>query len=191
METQTDRKIAQEQEKTYEVQKMAQTQRQQLVRETALADIQQEMVKSEQSVKIAELQANAQIQTATGEAESIKLRAFAEAEGIKATGTAKAETYQAGVAALGEQGYTAMQLMQIIGDRHVRLIPDVLVGGNNGGNGLVDGLLSMILWNQTGHQRDRTSTEESMRSSTINPPLDSPAQTVIPAVNLEHPPTQE
>jgi uncharacterized membrane protein YqiK len=191
METQTDRKIAQEQEKTYEVQKMAQTQRQQLVRETALADIQQEMVKSEQSVKIAELQANAQIQTATGEAESIKLRAFAEAEGIKATGTAKAETYQAGVTALGEQGYTAMQLMQIIGDRHVRLIPDVLVGGNNGGNGLVDGLLSMILWNQTGHQRDRTSTEESMRSSAINPPLDSPAQTVIPAVNLEHPPTQE
>jgi uncharacterized membrane protein YqiK len=42
-----------------------------------------------------------------------------------------------------------MQLMQIIGDRHVRLIPDVLVGANGNGNGLVDGLLSMILWNQT------------------------------------------
>jgi uncharacterized membrane protein YqiK len=42
--------------------------------------------------------------------------------------------------------------MQIIGDRKVRLIPDVLVGGSNGSsNGLVDGLLSMILWNQTGH----------------------------------------
>jgi len=41
-------------------------------------------------------------------------------------------------------------LMQIIGDRHVRLIPDVLVGNNGNGNGLVDGLLSMILWNQTG-----------------------------------------
>ena len=41
--------------------------------------------------------------------------------------------------------------MQIIGDRHVRLIPDVLVGSNGNGNGLVDGLLSMILWNQTGH----------------------------------------
>ncbi len=44
-----------------------------------------------------------------------------------------------------------MQLMQIIGDRHVRLIPDVLVGSNGNGNGLVDGLLSMILWNQTGN----------------------------------------
>jgi uncharacterized membrane protein YqiK len=167
METQTDRKIAQEREKTYEVQKMAQTQRQQLVRETALADIQQSMVKSEQSVKIAELEANAQIQKATGEAESIKLRALGEAEGIRATGTAKAETYRVGVAALGEQGYTAMQLMQIIGDRHVRLIPDVLVGGNNGGNGLVDGLLSMILWNQTGHQQSTSTTADE-----ANPPLD-------------------
>jgi uncharacterized membrane protein YqiK len=43
-----------------------------------------------------------------------------------------------------------MQLMQIIGDRQVRLIPDVLVNGNNGGNGLVDGLLTMLLWNQNG-----------------------------------------
>jgi uncharacterized membrane protein YqiK len=43
-----------------------------------------------------------------------------------------------------------MQLMQIIGDRHVRLIPDVLVGNNgSGSSGLVDGLLSLILWNQT------------------------------------------
>lgn len=148
MQTQIDRKLAEEKQKTYEVQQMAQTQRQQLVRETALADIQQEMVQSEQSVKIAELKANAQIKQATGEAEAIKLKAIGEAEGIRATGNAKAETYRAGVEALGSQGYTAMQLMQIIGDRNVRLIPDVLVGGNNGTNGIVDGLLSMILWNQ-------------------------------------------
>jgi uncharacterized membrane protein YqiK len=151
MQTQTDRKIAEEERKTYEVQQMAQTQRQQLVRETALANIQQEMVKSEQSVQISDLKAQAQIKEATGEAEGTKLRAIAEAEGIRATGNAKAETYRAGVDALGAQAYTAMQLMQIIGDRHVRLIPDVLVGSNGGNNGLVDGLLSMILWNQTGH----------------------------------------
>lgn len=150
MQTQTDRKIAEEERKTYEVQQMAQTQRQQLVRETALADIQQEMVKSEQSVHIADLKAKAQIKQANGEAEGTKLRAIAEAEGIRATGNAKAETYRAGVEALGSQGYTAMQLMQIIGDRNVRLIPDVLVGSNGSNNGLVDGLLSMILWNQTG-----------------------------------------
>ncbi|NDJ21494.1 flotillin family protein [Nostoc sp. B(2019)] len=158
MQTQTDRKIAEEERKTYEVQQMAQTQRQQLVRETALADIQQEMVKSEQSVQIADLKAQAQIKQATGEAEGTKLRAIAEAEGIRATGNAKAETYRAGVEALGSQGYTAMQLMQIIGDRNVRLIPDVLVGSNSSNNGLVDGLLSMILWNQTGKHGELTPT---------------------------------
>ncbi len=155
MHTLTDRKIAEEQRKTYEVQQMAQTQRQQLVRETAIANIQQELVESEQGVTIAQLQANAQIQQATGEAEAIKLKAIGEAEGIRATGNAKAETYSAGVEALGTQGYTAMQIMQIIGSSNVRLIPDVLVGGSNGStNGLVDGLLSMILWNQTGKLAD-------------------------------------
>ncbi|HAG83214.1 MAG TPA: band 7 protein, partial [Cyanobacteria bacterium UBA12227] len=103
MQTQTDRKIAEEQRKTYEVQQMAQTQRQQLVRETALANIQQEMVGSEQGVKIAELKANSRIKEAAGEAEAIRV-----------TGNAQAEAYHAGVVALGMQGYTALQLMQII-----------------------------------------------------------------------------
>lgn len=151
MQTQTERKIAEEQRKTYEVQQMAQTQRQQLVRETALADIQQAMVQSEQNVNIADLKAQAQIKQATGEAESTRLKASGEAEAIRATGNAKAETYRAGVEALGSQSYTAMQLMQIIGDRRVRLIPDVLVNGSGGGNNsLVDGLLTLLLWNQNG-----------------------------------------
>ncbi|MFM7405468.1 MAG: SPFH domain-containing protein [Cuspidothrix sp.] len=168
MQTQTDRKIAEEERKTYEVQQMAQTQRQQLVRETALANIQEEMVKSEQSVQIAELKSQAAIKEANGQAEATKLKAIAEAEGIRATGNAKAETYRTGVQALGTQGYTAMQLMQIIGDRNVRLIPDIMVAGSNGNsNGLVDGLLSMILWNQTGktHPESRIPTP---------PPLPNP-----------------
>ncbi|WP_228042484.1 MULTISPECIES: SPFH domain-containing protein [unclassified Tychonema] len=138
MQTQTDRKIAEEQRKTYEVQQLAQTQRQQLVRETALAEIQQEMVKSEQGVKIAELKANSQVKQAQGEAESIRVK-----------GNAQAEAYQAGVVALGGSGYTALQLMQIIGDRNVRVVPDVAVSGNGSGGGLVDGLLGMMMWNQT------------------------------------------
>ena len=145
METQTDRKIAQEQEKTFEVQQAAQKQRQQLVRETSLADIQQEVVKAEQGVSIAELRANAQIKQATGEAESIRLRALGESEAIRATGTAKADAYQAGVQALGGQGYTALQLMQIVGDQKVRVVPDVAVSGNGGATGLTEGLLGLLL----------------------------------------------
>ncbi|HLO49941.1 MAG TPA: flotillin family protein [Kamptonema sp.] len=162
MQTQTDRKIAEEQQKTYQVQQMAQTQRQQLVRETALADIQQQMVQSEQGVKIAELKANAQVKEATGEAEAIRV-----------TGNAKAEAYHAGVVALGNSGYTALQLMQIIGDRQVRVVPDVAVSGNGGGSGLVDGLLGMMLWNQNGKHNTPTPPQPSANAaeSTVLPSL--------------------
>lgn len=137
MQTLTDRKIAEEQEKTYQIQRMAQSQRQELVRETALADIQKEVVTAEQGVKIAELHATATVKQANGEAESIRL-----------TGQAKADAYQAGVNSLGAQAYTALQLMQVIGDRKVRVVPDVAVSGNTGGAGLLDGLMGMMLWNQ-------------------------------------------
>jgi uncharacterized membrane protein YqiK len=176
MQTQTDRKIAEEQRKTYEVQQMAQTQRQQLVRETALANIQQDLVRSEQNVNIAELQANSQVKQATGEAEAIRLRAAGEADAIRSTGKARAETYRAGVVALGAQGYTAMQLMQIIGDRQVRLIPDIMVGGSSGGgNGLVDGLLSMILWNQTGKQPGQSAISPPKATNGVPSPVEPSA----------------
>ena len=129
MQTQTDRKIAEERRKTYEVQEAAQVQRQQLVRQTSLADIQQQVVGAEQGVQIAELQANAHIKQATGEAEATRLRAIGEAGAIRATGQAKAEAYRVGVEAIGTQGYTLMQLMQIVGERNVKIVPDVSVSG--------------------------------------------------------------
>jgi len=149
MTTQTDRKIAEEQRKTYETQRAAQEQRQQLVRQTSLADIQQQVVGAEQGVNIAELQANASIKHATGEAEAIRLRALGEAEAIRATGDAKAQAYRAGVESIGVQGYTVMQLMQIIGERNVRIVPDVSVTGTNGSSGLVEGMLGVMLKEKT------------------------------------------
>lgn len=148
MQTLTDRKLAEEQKKTYVVQQEAQTQRQQLVRQTELADIQQQIVKSEQGVNIADLQAQAAIKQASGEAESIRLRAAGEADAIRSKGEAQADAYQAGAQAIGAQGYTAVQLMQTVGERGVRIIPDILVNGGQGGGSLADALLGVILANQ-------------------------------------------
>jgi uncharacterized membrane protein YqiK len=149
MQTQTERKIAEEQRKTYEVQEAAQVQRQQLVRQTSLADIQHQVVGAEQGVSIAELHANASVKQATGEAEAVRLRAHGEAEAIRATGQAKAEAYRVGVEALGAQSYTAMQLMQIVGDSKVRIVPDVAVSGAGSSPGMVDGLLGVMLKGKT------------------------------------------
>src|SRR5208283_760383 len=150
------------QRQTFSVQEAAQKQRQQLVRQTAIADIQQQVVGAEQGVNIAELKANANVKQATGEAESTRLRALGEAEAIRATGQAKAEAYRAGVESLGAQGYTVMQLMQIVGDRQVRIVPDVAVSGAGSSNGIVDGLLGLMLRNQSnGHAQPKAEPAKS------------------------------
>ncbi|MBN8636671.1 MAG: flotillin family protein [Anaerolineae bacterium] len=152
MHTLTERKIAEEQQKTYQMQEEAQKQRQQLVRQTELADIQQQVVKAEQGVSIAELQAQSKIKEASGQAESTRLNAIGEAEGIRAIGEAQASAYRAGAEAMGAQGYTAVQLMQIVGERGVQIIPEILVNGGGaqgGGGSLVEALLGIILANQT------------------------------------------
>ncbi len=82
MKTQTDRKIADELQRTYEVQREAQVQRQALERESAIANLQAEVVRSEQQVRIAERQAMAVAETARGEASAMKLRAEAEAASL-------------------------------------------------------------------------------------------------------------
>jgi uncharacterized membrane protein YqiK len=161
MSTLTDRKIAEEQKKTFEVQEAAQKQRQQLVRETATAEIQQQMVKAEQGVRISELEASAQVKRSAGEAESFRLRASGESEGIRlkgageaeairATGTAKAEAYRAGVESLGPQSYATLQLIQVVGERNVRIVPDVSVSNGEGGDGLVAALLGSLMRERTG-----------------------------------------
>jgi uncharacterized membrane protein YqiK len=145
MKTQTDRKIAEEEKKTYGIQEEAQRQRQELVKATALADIQLQMVGADQGVRIAELQAQAAVRKANGEAESTKLRATGEAESIRATGAAHALAYRAGVEALGASSYTLLQLMQTVGERGVRVVPDVSVTGATGGSGLVDAMLGLLV----------------------------------------------
>ena len=98
MKTLTDRKIAQEEEKTYETQRMAQEKRQGMERETALADIQREVVKAQQSVEIAQRTADAAVKKSEGEARSLTLQVGAESEAtkIRATANADARRKQAG-----------------------------------------------------------------------------------------------
>ncbi len=190
MKTLTDRKIAEEQKVTYDTQKRAQETRQGMEKETAIADMQKEIVKAQQSVEIAERTANATVKKAEGdasgvklaigaEAEVIKLRAFAEAEATRAraqaeseaiklkasanaeqisvTGSAEAgkilaigkstaEAYELAVKALGGENFTRYKITEELSKGHVKLIPDVLIGGNGNGSGnAMDGLLGLKL----------------------------------------------
>jgi uncharacterized membrane protein YqiK len=95
MKTLTDRKIAEEQKVTYETQKQAQETRQGMEKETAIADMQKDIVKAQQSVEIAERTASATVKKAEGDASGVKLAVGAEAEATKMRAHAEAEATKA------------------------------------------------------------------------------------------------
>ena len=95
MKTLTDRKLAQEEEKTYSTQRMAQEKRQGMEKETAIADMQKEIVKAQQSVEIAQRTADAVVKKAEGDASSLKLSVDAEATATKMRANAEAEATRA------------------------------------------------------------------------------------------------
>ncbi len=189
MKTLTDRKIAQEEEKTYETQRMAQEKRQGMEKETAIADMQKEIVKASQSVEIAQRTADATVKKAEGDATSLKLNVNAEAEATKmranaeaeatkaragaqaeatkltasaeaerisktglaeaekimAIGKSTAEAYELQVSAMGGDNFTKYKITEEIGKGHIKIIPDILIGGGTGTDGGINGLLGMQL----------------------------------------------
>lgn len=102
MKTLTDRKIAEEEQKTYQIQRMAQEQRQGMEKETAIADMQKEIVKAQQNVEIAQRTADATVKKAEGDANSLKLQVDAEATATKMRAGAEAEATKARAGAQAE-----------------------------------------------------------------------------------------
>jgi len=198
MKTLTDRKLAEEQKITYETQKKAQETRQTLEKETAVADMQKEIVKADQGVLIAERIADASVKKATGDANSVRLQANAEgdrlkllasgeaektrllakadsekiellakaeAEKISLTGNAEAEkilaigksnaqSYKLSVEAMGGDNFTQLKVMESIAQQNVKIMPDVLIGNGEGGNGAINGLLGLQILQQLGKKVD-------------------------------------
>jgi uncharacterized membrane protein YqiK len=166
MKTQTDRKIADELKRTYDTQREAQVRRQELERETAIANMQGEVVRSEQMVRISERNALAVAEGAKGECEATKHRALgdaeairqraeaeavgmrvkgeAEADALRAVGAAKAEAYRLGGQSLGAEAYASLQLATTLGEHHVKLVPDIAVG-SGGGSSLATALVGRML----------------------------------------------
>ena len=166
MKTLTDRKIAQENEKTYETQKAAEVNRQSYEKERAVADMQKQMVTSQQGVEIAQRTADAAVKKAEGDASAVKLNAGAQAEATKLTaaadafkveqigraeatkiaaiGDATAKAYQAQVDAMGADNFAKFKIIEEIANGHVRIIPEIQFNnGANGGGSNIDTILGL------------------------------------------------
>src|SRR6478752_7040296 len=196
MKTLTDRKLAEEQKVTYDTQRMAQETRQDLEKETAIADIQKQIVQADQGVQIAERVADAAVKKAEGDAASVRLNASAEAERTKviadaearrialtgsaeagkilAIGKANAEAYQLQVNAMGGDNFTRTKIAEIIGRDKVKVMPDILITGGGGGDNTnaLSGLLGMKLMEELGGK--------PTPSSIVSPPAAAPAKPFEP-----------
>lgn len=203
MKTLTDRKLAEEMKTTYETEMKAQETRQILEKETAIAEMQKEIVKADQGVVIAERIADAAVKKATGEANSVRLQSTAEADRLKllangdaerirvlakanaeqiellakanaeqisvtgnaeaekilAIGKSNAESYKLSVEAMGGDNFTQLKVMEAIGAQQIRIMPDVLIGGGEGGNGPISGLLGLKLLEEVA-KKQATNREE-------------------------------
>jgi uncharacterized membrane protein YqiK len=158
MKTLTDRKIAEQEKVTYNMQMEAQGVKQKLEQATALAKTQAQVVDAERKVAIAEFSAQAAVKTADGAAQAKKINANADAEVIRVTGEAEAgKTLAVGQAeaivirqkidSMESGNYAVVQVAQALASAGVKLVPEVVVngGGAEGGGTLVDVLLAGLV----------------------------------------------
>ncbi len=191
MKTLTDRKIAQEEEITFETQKKAQDQRKTLESAKALADMQGKMVAAQQSVEISQREAEAEVKRSEGEAKAMELKAGAqskskkmmaeadaaqikltgdaEASKIAAIGKSTAEAYEKQVKAMGGDNFAKFKITEMIGTNGIKIIPEILItGGDGGSNGPISGLLGMELLKQIQEKGTNTVTTKSKDANTGN-----------------------
>lgn len=166
MKTLTDRKIAEQEQKTFGVQELAQEARKKFQQAQAMADTQPKVVEAERKVSIAEFDAQAAIETAKGEAKSKTINAEAdaavtrvtgEADGAKITaiGTAEADVIKMKIDSMQAGNYAAIEVSNNLARGDKKWVPDVIAGGGNNGNGtLVDVLLANMILNGKGNHKD-------------------------------------
>lgn len=136
--TQTDKEVASNQRATYQQQQQAEVARQQFIRSREEAEQQKQLVDAEFAVKTAGERAKAQIESAKGEAEQIRI-----------TADARKQSYDLLASAIGKEGVTLLETLRMVKEGDIRITPEVFVQGASAGeNGLSDALTATILRQQ-------------------------------------------
>jgi hypothetical protein len=113
-------------------------------------------------------QAEAKKMMAEADAAQIKLTGDAEASKIEAIGKATAEAYDLQVKAMGSDNFGKLKVTEMIGTNGIKIIPEILISGNDGGNGPISGLLGMELLKQISEKNkseDLTETSSKKRNN--------------------------
>ncbi|HEY6915161.1 MAG TPA: hypothetical protein VI413_10835 [Paludibacter sp.] len=84
-------------------------------------------------------------------------------------GKSTAEAYELAVKALGGENFTRYKITEELSRGNVKLIPDILIGGNNGNGGTaIDGLLGLKLMEMMDPEKKKELKE---KVSETRPPI--------------------
>lgn len=155
MKTQTEKILAEQRQNMYNAQREAEDKRIQLEKTRAHADCQKDLMAATVGVEIAGKRSEQRKAEAEGEASYILQTGRAEAEKVRLMGEAQGVAYREQVSALGAQGVAVVETLKVIGEKNVRITPDVLASG--GGNGDGGGIGTLLLLNLFRDQMKLTS----------------------------------
>jgi len=145
MKTQTEKILAEQRQNMFNAQREAEEKRIQLEKTKSQADNQRDLMAATVGVEIAGKRAEQRKAEAEGEASYISQTGRAEAEKGRLMGEAQGVAYREQVNALGAQGVAVIETLKVIGEKNVRITPDVLASG--GGSGEGGGIGQLLLLN--------------------------------------------
>lgn len=144
LKTQTDREIAFQEQKTFQVQQEAAEQKKNLSRTIQEAEEEKTLATAEYSVKVAEQDKLKRI-----------IEAQAEAEMITLVAQAKADAYALIAKVLGQSNAALLEVMKLVAEEKISITPQVMVGASNSGSGTTDALMGTILKDMLGKQKSK------------------------------------
>jgi uncharacterized membrane protein YqiK len=149
MKTQTEKILAEQRQNMFDAQREAEEKRIQLEKITAQANNQKDLMAAHVGVEIAGKRAEQRKAEAEGEAHYILSTGRAEAEKVRLMGEAQGVAYHEQVNALGAQGVALVETLKVIGEKNVRITPDVMASGGTGdGAGNIGTLLLLNLFKE-------------------------------------------
>ncbi|MEO7673544.1 MAG: SPFH domain-containing protein, partial [Pyrinomonadaceae bacterium] len=146
MKTQTEKILAEQKQGMFNAQREAEIKRIELERTSSQADNQRSLMEATVGVDIAGKRSEQRKKEAEGEAYYIFETGKAEAEKMRLIGEAQGVAYNEQVKALGGNNIAIIETLKVIGEKNVRITPDILASGGNGGGG-EGGIGTLLLLN--------------------------------------------
>jgi hypothetical protein len=164
LKTQTDREIAKQELTTFQEQQKAAEEQKRLNKAKQESEEERKLATAAYAAKIATETAKQKVTEATAEAEAIAIRARAQSD-----------AYQLIASQIGKANAAMIELLKIVGERNIQIVPRVMVIGDQaGGSGRGGGPETAAL---VGTILDMMVTKDEQSTPTTAPP---PTQRVTP-----------